>query len=141
MSAAASYVARKRPCLSCGETFLSEWSGHRLCNTCRGGAPERTRSDAVIDRADRAAKAAKLFLWLQAYQGDLPKLSGVAKAVPLPSHYDAWDALDYLRKAGRIMWRSGTRQANRGHQAVRMLDTGKVLKTAGCPFDPPGVEG
>lgn len=30
----------KRPCLSCGHTFWSEWIGNRLCKVC-GGSGER----------------------------------------------------------------------------------------------------
>lgn len=34
-TAAASATAKQRKCLSCDVTFLSEWSGHRVCDKCR----------------------------------------------------------------------------------------------------------
>ncbi|CAB4165975.1 hypothetical protein UFOVP843_3 [uncultured Caudovirales phage] len=34
-AASASATAKQRKCLSCDVTFLSEWSGHRVCDGCR----------------------------------------------------------------------------------------------------------
>ncbi|MEJ0017508.1 MAG: hypothetical protein WDN25_13275 [Acetobacteraceae bacterium] len=76
--------------------------------------------------------------WLAALDGDLPSLTGIADAIGAPSAYVVWSTLDRMRAAGVIAWRSGTRSENRGHQAIRLVATGKTLRTAGCPFDPPG---
>jgi hypothetical protein len=35
------YVAKKRPCLSCGEKFSSAWIGNRLCHECADLAASR----------------------------------------------------------------------------------------------------
>lgn len=46
-------------------------------------------------------------------------------------------ALLSLDQRGFIALRHGTRTEHRGHQAVRIIATGAVLKTEGCPFEPP----
>lgn len=35
------YVQKKRTCLRCLRTFKSEWSGHRLCRTCKQSGLEQ----------------------------------------------------------------------------------------------------
>ncbi|MDR3352838.1 MAG: hypothetical protein LBO00_07570, partial [Zoogloeaceae bacterium] len=39
-------VCRPRKCLSCGETFLSEHSGNRICQKCRN---QQRRDGALLD--------------------------------------------------------------------------------------------
>ena len=36
------YVEKKRTCLKCNKSFLSYWSGNRICNSCRPYQPEVT---------------------------------------------------------------------------------------------------
>lgn len=33
--------SKVRQCLRCGDQFLSEWAGNRLCNRCKWGDPPR----------------------------------------------------------------------------------------------------
>jgi len=47
------------------------------------------------------------------------------------------EALIGLERRGLILRRHGTRSEHRSHQAIRIVSTGNVLKTAGCPFDAP----
>jgi hypothetical protein len=80
-----------------------------------------------------------LYRWLCDRETDvLPRLVGIASAAPYAgSVYSVDTALRQLRKAGLIAWRTGTRSENRGHGAVRIIATGRILKTSGCPFDAP----
>jgi hypothetical protein len=55
---------------------------------------------------------------------------------------DAWlvcGALALLASPANrfLVMRHGTRSQHRGHYAIRIVSTGKVLKTIGCPFEPP----
>lgn len=85
-----------------------------------------------------APAAAALYAWLLAHDTDeLPRLIDLAEAVGIASHYDVWGSLEMLVRHGRITRRNGTRSLHRGHQAIRILATGRVLKTTGCPFEPP----
>jgi hypothetical protein len=83
-----------------------------------------------------------LYRWLLMRESDvLPRLIDIARDAPefrscrTATPYELWSALHRLSKSGRILWRCGTRSENRGHQAIRIRETGRVLKTAGCPFD------
>ena len=68
----------------------------------------------------------------------LPRLGRLAALVPDTfSAYEVYNALSILRNSGRIRWQSGTRSVARGHQAIRIVATGAVLRTAGCPFEAP----
>lgn len=80
-----------------------------------------------------------LITWLTERESDtLPRLIQIANECPLTnSYYDVDNALRWLRYRSKIAWRSGTRSENRGHSAIRIIATGRVLKTAGCPFEPP----
>lgn len=83
-----------------------------------------------------------LFAWLSDQAPDpLPPLQRIAADLPpfghrIVTHYTIWNALAKLSREGRIAWRCGTRSLHRGHQAIRIIATGRVLKTAGCPFEP-----
>ena len=68
---------------------------------------------------------------------DLARLCGEFSTSRRRPAEDAHEALVLLRRDGRILWRSGTRSEARGHQAIRVVATRKVLKTAGCPFEAP----
>lgn len=78
-----------------------------------------------------------LLKWLTERESDvLPRMIDIARECPVTNTYYAIDAtLRALRSKGFIAWRSGTRSENRGHSAIRVISTGRVLKTAGCPFD------
>ena len=80
--------------------------------------------------------------WLLAPGGaSLPRLSEIGDLCrPKTDGYGIHTCLRMLRRSGRITWRSGMVAHNRGHQAIR-LKNGKVLKTIGCPFDPPEWDG
>ncbi len=53
------------------------------------------------------------------------------------SAYDVACAFYRLVKRGTIALNSGTRSYARGHFALRIVSTGTVLRTVGCPFNPP----
>lgn len=80
----------------------------------------------------------KLLDWLTEWQSDeLPNLTEIGRGLSDPTDgYGVHALLTTLKSDGKIAWRSGTRSENRGHQAVR-LTSGRVLKTVGCPFEPP----
>lgn len=84
-----------------------------------------------------------LYRYLVAYSmaEPLPKLKTIAAAAPADvmvlDAYLVSGALDQLAEQGKIRYRHGTRSEHRGHQAIRIVVSGAVLKTAGCPFDPP----
>jgi hypothetical protein len=81
------------------------------------------------------ARADLLLAWLDVWGGEhLPPLAEIAKSLRFSSQYEVWGALSSLEKRSLIRWRHGTRSENRGHQAVQIVSSGKVLKTAGCPF-------
>lgn len=84
-----------------------------------------------------------LMTWLKTRDSDvLPRMIEIARECPLThSYYDIDSALRFLQRRGRITWRTGTRSANRGHGAIRVNATGRVLKTAGCPFGPDPTDG
>ncbi len=72
----------------------------------------------------------------------MDKPAGLAKKLGLPTSFnpDAWlvcAAFDALAKQGFLVMRHGTRSENRGHYAIRIVSTGKIIKTANCPFEPP----
>jgi Bacterial regulatory proteins, gntR family len=92
-------------------------------------------------REPNRAVANRLQDWLAAHPHDeLPRLRAIGAAIG-STGYDVWDALTLLEDDGKIVRRHGTRSENRGHQAIRIIATGRVLKTAGCPFDPPPPPG
>jgi hypothetical protein len=83
-----------------------------------------------------------VYYWLFQHEGPLPKLADIAKQYPRQriEAYNIHQALASLNRSKRIRWRSGTRSLHRGHQAICIVSSGKVLKTIDCPFDPPGEE-
>lgn len=85
-----------------------------------------------------AEAVSALYAWLRCRESDeLPRLRDIAEQAGITSHYVVWLALATLMRQGRITLRHGTRSLHRGHQAIRVLATGRVLKTAGCPFEAP----
>jgi hypothetical protein len=80
-----------------------------------------------------------LYDWLLAHEGPLPPLGEIAKLYK-PFKVEAYNlhaALRSLQTGSKLRWRSGTRSQHRGHQAIRIIQTGKVLKTSCCPFEAP----
>lgn len=68
----------------------------------------------------------------------LPHLSRLAELYPGSVHLTKIDTeLRWMVANGIITRRTGTVRENRGHAAIRVIATGRVLKTAGCPFEPP----
>lgn len=47
---------KRRPCLSCGDPFLSEGAHHRLCNRCRGRSGEADYPVGSLTGASRAPR-------------------------------------------------------------------------------------
>lgn len=80
-----------------------------------------------------------LLRWLIERESDvLPRVAAIAGQCPLTSdHYTIDQNLRQLVKHGLIVRRTGTRLQNRGHAAIRIVATGRVLKTSGCPFEAP----
>lgn len=87
----------------------------------------------------RQVNANWLLGWMIDRQSDvLPRLTELGSLMPEKTDgYGAHDVLKALHVQGRISWRSGTVSEARGHQAVKILPSGRVLKTEGCPFEPP----
>lgn len=140
MSARASYQQRK--CLRCCGLFASEWIGNRICGKCAGAAKKsdrREKNNSSPRTFDRTAAMERLLGWMRDHHGDLPPLAIIATTLSVPTAMDAWSLLVRLQRNGVIAWRSGTRSEARGHQAIRVVATGKILKTRGCPFEPPGA--
>lgn len=123
-----------RRCLGCERNFPSLWIGNRLCDSCKGASSERV--PAQPRSIQRAATAGILYEWLATQDEVIPSLGGIAQAMGGADAYRIHGLLTQLRGQARISWRSGTRSERRGHQAIR-LASGKVLKTVGCPFEPP----
>ncbi len=46
-------------------------------------------------------------------------------------------AFGWLRRQRLITQREGSTTGARSHRAIRIVATGQVFKTPGCPFDPP----
>lgn len=72
--------------------------------------------------------------------GPLPRMAEIAKQLP-GGPWEAYNvamAMEALSTQRRIAMRHGTRSAHRGHYALRIVLTGRELKTEGCPFEPPG---
>ena len=103
----------------------------------RGGGPQP--EVMMAERRLYGAEAVSaLYAWLRCRESDeLPRLRDIAEQAGITSHYVVWLALATLMRQGRITLRHGTRSLHRGHQAIRVLATGRVLKTAGCPFEAP----
>jgi len=89
--------------------------------------------------------------WLFGFLSDLPSgatlpwLSEIARHGPhidrlRTTHEDIRRSLGQLQQRRLITWRSGTNFHHRGHQALRLIATGRVIKTYDCPFDPPQPE-
>lgn len=80
-----------------------------------------------------------LLTWLTERASDvLPRAKGIAAQCPgVASVYSIDAALRHLAGKGAITRRTGTVSENRGHAAIRIVATGRVLKTPGCPFEPP----
>lgn len=78
--------------------------------------------------------AESLLEWLIKRPSDvLPKLSEIGRQLPEPAHAsEVLDMLITLRNCGNIRWRTSLGR----HHAIR-LRSDRVLKTEGCPFEPP----
>jgi hypothetical protein len=85
----------------------------------------------MIDNAE------SLLEWLIKRPSDvLPKLSEIGRQLPEPAHgSEVLDMLITLRNHRKISWRNSDGRI-RGHHAIR-LRSDRVLKTEGCPFEPP----
>ena len=90
---------------------------------------------------NRNALHASLSHWLHQQQtGDLPPMSEIARRLPVPADgYLVANSMKTLAHRGEIDLRHGTNSQHRGHYAIRVRGTGVVLKTNGCPFDPPNL--
>lgn len=77
--------------------------------------------------------------WLISRQSDmLPRMKEIGALCPeWTDSHGIHNAFRELARKQRILWRAGTVSENRGHCAVRIIPSGRVLKTAGCPFEPP----
>jgi hypothetical protein len=86
-----------------------------------------------------AVNAVWLLSWLTSKETDtLPRLTAIGLLAPhVTDSYGVHQALVRLRKQRSILWRCGTRGEDRGHQAIRVVATGRVLTTEGCPFEGP----
>ncbi|MEJ0015689.1 MAG: hypothetical protein WDN25_03835 [Acetobacteraceae bacterium] len=99
----------------------------------------------VVGRNIRSAVAAALYAWLLARQEDLPSLGEIAATLPHPWPHrrvigeDVRAALKLLSQRGWITERhtAGRGRTTLRHQAVMITGTRRVLRTPGCPFDPP----
>jgi hypothetical protein len=90
-------------------------------------------------RGAGCAEALKLFLQ-DVGDKPLPRLRDIALKMPIRLSADAWlvsAGLEILARRNVIAMRHGTRTEARGHYAIRVMATGQVLKTDGCPFEPP----
>jgi hypothetical protein len=83
-----------------------------------------------------ARRADLLHDWLIARgDGSLPRSSAILRAVPeLGSIERVGNAFRSLARQGRIEQRHGTIRAGYGHRIVRIVTTGAVLRTEGCPL-------
>lgn len=80
--------------------------------------------------------------WLDAQPHDapLPRMSELAASMPDAARANAYavcGALVVLERSGAIVMRHGTRSEARGHYAIRVVATGHVHRTKGCPFEAP----
>lgn len=76
--------------------------------------------------------------WLRQHQGEvISSLTSIAKALGLREAYYVSQALTALQRRGIITWRHGTRSKDRGHQAIRVLATGRCYHTENCPWSAP----
>jgi hypothetical protein len=66
---------------------------------------------------------------------ELPSFAEIRRAVPeLRTKLGVFDAFQSLARQGRIEYRHGSRNRDRGHRIVRIVATGAVLRTVGCPL-------
>ncbi len=86
-------------------------------------------------------RADALYKWLiERPPGALPRLAAIAAALrEMETVAAVSDAFRLLVRQGRIEQRHGTLRLARGHRLVRIVATGALLQTAGCPltFDSP----
>ncbi len=86
-------------------------------------------------------RADALYSWLtERSSGVLPRIAVIATALPqIGGQAMVRDAFRLLARQGRIEQRHGTLRMSRGHRIVRIVATGVVLRTVGCPitFDSP----
>lgn len=78
-----------------------------------------------------------LLAWLRSWQGPvLPRMGYIATLLPGRwTAYTTCNVMATLASRREIDLRHGTRSLHKGHYAIRI--DGRVLKTEGCPFDPP----
>ena len=93
--------------------------------------------------AARNSRVNQVATWLLEYLGQresdvLPHLRAFEHLYPgMVSLYTIDQAFRLLVRQSAITRRTGTRHIGRGHAAVRIIATGRVFRTDGCPFDPP----
>ncbi len=84
-----------------------------------------------------AGRAQALYGWLLRHPPDqpLPRAAEIATAAGLPDAGIVCNMFDRLSSGPqRVIYHvHGTRSRYRGHRAVRLLLTGRVLATDGCP--------
>lgn len=80
-----------------------------------------------------------LLEWLAAREtDDLPVIKTLETLYPgIASGYTIDQAFRLLVRQGAVTRRTGTRMVGKGHAAVRVIATGRVFRTQGCPFQPP----
>lgn len=106
-------------------------------------AAERTFQKNAFSGMFPARNQHTVARWLLQWLADreteiLPRMRVIAGFCPEPVHSTRIDTeLRWLVKEGLITRRTGGRRELRGHAAIRVVASGRVFKTSGCPFEPP----
>lgn len=91
-------------------------------------------------RSQTQDDALELLDWLShrpAGGGHIPALSAIGRLTRLGDGHRIDQLLRWLAEQGHIARRNGSRSINRGCQAIRIRETGRILTTPDCPFGPP----
>lgn len=85
-------------------------------------------------------RAAQVFYeWIVARDDlELPRLHEICPQLePLVDPYRLATAIQWLARQGMIDVRHGKRSHHRGHYVIRVRSTGRIYRTAACPFELP----